>query len=298
MKSNLFLHVVVALLLGFAAAEANAWGPRAHTVIGQAAAAQLNDHALSRLSAILGADSQEDLDSAIADACFWPDEAREEPDWAWSAPLHYVNIARAAGGYDRRRDCPDDLCVTEGIKKYAAELARAASPDTEADSSGPTGQWRSFAFLCHLVADLHQPLHAGFADDRGANLVEVEYHGETVNLHRFWDSALAAERLPEGRPVASSDWQPPAGSVETACADDYWHPGLVVCWTNESHALAASVAYPPNPVLSGDFADRSWAITRERWWLAARRLTLILDAVLDSEMTEGRAAGWRKPGQA
>ena len=242
--------------------------------------------------------SQDDLDSAIANACYWPDTIRDEPAWAWSAPLHYVNIARAANGYDRARDCPDDLCVTEGISRYAAELARGESPDAEPDSSAPTGQWRTFALLCHLVADLHQPLHAGFADDRGGNLVEVEYHGELLNLHRFWDSALAAERLPADQPTAGSSWQPPHNSVETACADDSWRADLVVCWTNESHALAASVAYPTNPVISEEFSDRSWSVIRARWWQASRRLAMILDAVLDGQPAGRRTAGWLKPGRA
>lgn len=298
MKIRLFLYAVASALMLVAAGEASAWGPQAHAVIGQAAVAQVGDRTRSSLHAILGAASGDDLDEAIADACFWPDTVRDEPAWAWSAPQHYVNIPRGAKGYDRQRDCSENLCVTEGIKKYAADLARGESSDTGSDSSAHPAQWRSFAWLCHLVADLHQPLHAGFADDRGGNLVEVEFRGERLNLHRFWDSALAAERLPTGSPAAGRSWLPPHGPAATACAAEAWSPDLVVCWTNESHTLASSVAYPPDPVLSNDFADRSWSIIREQWWRAAQRLALILDAMLDGQSPEDGTAGWRKPGRA
>ena len=51
-------------------------------------------------------------------------------------------------------------------------------------------RWQSFAWLCHLVADLHQPMHAGFADDLGGNRIEVIFEDEPMNLHHFWDTAL------------------------------------------------------------------------------------------------------------
>jgi hypothetical protein len=293
MKKQLFFLAATSILLVLQSGEAAAWGPQAHTAIGQATIAQVRDRTRSSLHAILGAESQDDLNRAIAYACFWPDTIRDDSAWSGSAPLHYVNIPRGSRRYDRQRDCPDGLCVTEGIKKYAADLAWDESSDVAPDPSAHTGQWRSFAWLCHLVADLHQPLHAGFADDRGANLVNVEFHGERLNLHRFWDSALAAERLSSDRSRL-----PPNGPADGSCPAAAWAPDLVVCWTNESHALASTVAYPPGPVISDAFADQSWSIIREQWWKAADRLALILDAALADQVRETGTADWRKPGAA
>ena len=43
-------------------------------------------------------------------------------------------------------------------------------------------------FIAHLVGDIHQPLHVGFAEDRGGNSVEVRFNGRKENLHSLWDT--------------------------------------------------------------------------------------------------------------
>jgi hypothetical protein len=215
---------------------------------------------------------------------------REKPGWAWSAPLHYVNIPRGAADYRRERDCPDGLCVTEGILRFAAELDRSELGDGAVRADDSESLWQAFAWVCHLVADLHQPLHAGFADDRGANTVEVEYRSEPLNLHQFWDSALAADRL---RTEAS--WYPEEAS---AGALPPWRPELVALWTEESHALAESSAYPPDPVITEAFAEASWALVRERWWVASERLAMVLETVLAPREPDPGSAARAAPGIA
>ena len=51
-------------------------------------------------------------------------------------------------------------------------------------------------FLVHLVGDIHQPLHVGRREDRGGNLIQVQWFGEPSNLHKVWDEQLIeAEKL-------------------------------------------------------------------------------------------------------
>lgn len=267
MKTFIFFCILVMLNAVAAARPALAWGSLGHGVIGNAAVAALDPAPRARLLDILQAPSADTLATAVDEACFWPDTVRESPGRSWSNPLHYVNIPRSSTRYDRQRDCPDGLCVTEGILKFAAELARPAA-DRER-------RWQAFALLCHLVGDLHQPLHAGFRDDRGGNRVEVEYRGERINLHRFWDSVLANERL-----AGTSSGMNPLGRSTGHKTPGNWNPADVVAWTEESHALAAARAYPPTPVIDDAFADASWALIQQQWRKAAARLALILNTVL------------------
>ena len=44
--------------------------------------------------------------------------------------------------------------------------------------------------LVHFVGDLHQPLHIGRYEDRGANRIYVKWFGRNSNLHRVWDSEM------------------------------------------------------------------------------------------------------------
>jgi hypothetical protein len=277
MKLHRFLARALALLLLPTAFPASAWGPEGHTIIGITSFDWLDPTSTSKVDEILSAQSGNNRDEAIAEACSWPDIVRPTTEWEWSAPLHYVNIPRHSRHYDRERDCSDGLCVTEGITRFAHELSRPQIDGVK--------RWQAFAWLCHLVADLHQPLHAGYRDDRGANRVIVQFRGQSVNLHQYWDRAMIRAFLEEGvaweRPFTASRWTLPA---------DRWTTSSVMAWTDESHALAGSHAYPPQAVISEDFTRRSWQVTREQLQKAAWRLALILNAVLGEGevIVEGR----------
>jgi len=252
--------------------SALAWGPDGHSAIGRAML-QLAPGIREKLMATLGVASEQGLNEAVDEACFWPDTVRETPEWSWSGPQHYVNIPRSADHYDRQRDCPDGLCVTEAISKYAAQLQR---PEMDAER-----RWRAFAWLCHLVGDLHQPLHAGFRDDRGGNRVEIEYLGERSNLHRFWDSLLAAQRL------QGNGWAPAFDAPFLRGAGSWpWQPQDVISWTEESHALASGRAYPPQTTIDQAFADASWELIQLQWLRAAARLASLLETVLATESAQ------------
>jgi len=267
MATRFFLSLAVALIALPTPRQSAAWGPIGHATIGVAAVRHLNPAARAELTEILAVESADELSEAVSEACFWPDTVRDTAEWSWSAPLHYVNIPRSADRYDRQRDCPDGLCVTEGVLKYAAELGRPGLDRAH--------RWQAFAWLCHLVADLHQPLHAGFRDDRGGNQVNITYQGERSNLHRFWDSLLAAERLADAETRADAIEQAAAERQETS-----WDPGDVADWTTESNELAVARAYPPGLVIETDFADASWRIVQQQWRRAAGRLSVLLNEAL------------------
>ena len=244
-----------------------AWGQEGHRVIGQAAYELLDDEARSEVARLLGNPADDDMGAAISKACNWPDAVREQAEWNWSGPLHYVNIPRSTSQYSRERDCPDGRCVTEGILHFSSQLGY--------EDLALKKRWQAFAFVCHLVGDLHQPLHAGFRDDRGGNTVNIEYRGEEWNLHQFWDGVVVRERLQDESLLV--DQLVEAGGVEAA---QDWNTAEVKDWTEESHALAASKAYPEQSEVDQAFADQTWDITVERWKLAAARLAKVLNAVL------------------
>jgi hypothetical protein len=248
---------------------ASAWGTEGHRIVGVNALAMLDDSARAAVVEILGGDS----DELIGKACFWPDTVREIPEWEWSAPMHYVNIPRSARHFDRERDCGDGMCVTAAIVKYANELSR---PELDAER-----RWQAFAWLCHLVGDLHQPLHAGYRDDLGGNTVNVEYRGKTGNLHQFWDRVVIHDRL-----GVNDLWEKPlSGTPWNSVASD-WNPDSVACWANESHALVATSAYPSGFMIDEPFADQTWLIIREQWQKASNRLARVLNATVGNGITD------------
>ena len=61
-----------------------------------------------------------------------------------------------------------------------------ASVSTWADDK----RLNALKYVVHLVADVHQPLHAGYADDRGGNRHQLQAFGRGTNVHALWDSGL------------------------------------------------------------------------------------------------------------
>jgi len=262
MRSRTLLIILISCFSN----TAFAWGHDGHGAIGVLALRQVQADTRLALQNILGTTD----DQTIVEACNWPDVVRKTDEWAWSAPLHYINIPKGESRYSEQRHCPDQLCATEAIKRYAEILGDEQTIQIE--------RQQAFAWLCHLTGDLHQPLHAGFASDRGGNEFKIVFENEDMNLHGFWDRALITSR---------------AGDLAglLGVLDDYpvvesnhsWSPEQVNEWTEESHKLVEEEIYPPGPVISKSYQDKSWVIMQQRMTTAASRLAEILNTMLGRE---------------
>ena len=243
-----------------------AWSPGGHSAIGMLAMKQLQPEVYDELQRIVGALDEE----AIVKACNWPDDIRETETWKWSAPQHYINIPRGENDYQRARDCADGMCATEAIKNYAPQIFDDALTSEK--------RWQAFAWLCHVTGDLHQPMHAAFADDRGGNNYTVIFKGREMNLHRFWDHELIDE--------FSGDWRVLVALLSTTPlkpAASNWSVESVDQWTAESHRLAVEKAYPPDQNIEEDFALQSWVLAQQQIRLAAYRLALIINSAFEQQ---------------
>jgi hypothetical protein len=243
-----------------------AWGANGHAAVGILAVERMQTSALSNLENVVGKLDQQ----ALNEACNWPDKVRETEKWSWTYPLHYINIPRGDFVYQESRDCSDQHCATEAIKHYAEVLAD--------DGVSTEKRRQAFAWLCHLTGDLHQPLHAGFEDDRGGNDIELDFRGQKTNLHSIWDSGLIA--------LHTDNLQSLIQIVSTIPADEIkadWSPIMVDSWTNESHKLAKNHVYPESMKLDGAYESRSWELIQRRISTAASRLALIINSILKPE---------------
>lgn len=263
MSRQLYTILTCLLLLSYSNGTP-AWSGPVHNAIGMLAIGRLQDDTRDQLEGLVGVLDEE----SIGRACNWPDVIREKAQWEWSKPLHYINIPRGDFSYQASRDCPDGRCATEAIKHYAGELSKPVNTRQV--------RWQAFAWLCHLVADLHQPMHAGFADDRGGNDYEVVVRGETINLHYFWDHVVVMAHADDWRELSRLVQASPAPSLKPG-----WVPDDVNEWTNESHELAKLSAYPPSREISATWGQQSLQIAVERINLAAARLALVVESMVN-----------------
>jgi hypothetical protein len=237
------------------------WYDKGHRIVGLIAEAHLTAEARKTIEEILP------RDMTLADAAVWPDhEGRSIRDFD---PLHYVSIPESAEGYDQGRDCPERNCMVEALKWFSAVIA---------DKNSPIMVRRvALYYVAHLVGDMHQPLHAGRAGDRGGIDIPVSYRGATTNLHFFWDTNLVELETETEEEVAK---RLTANLTEEERLK--WQAGDPTQWTNESLVLVRSHAYNivPSGELSDDYVEKARPIVRIRLAQAGLRLAWLLNTAL------------------
>lgn len=257
------LNAILLLLLA-GSPPAWAWGPQGHEVVALVAGRHLSAKARTEAARLLGGNAMLVHDSNWADEI--RDQRRETGSW------HYVDIPLGARVYDRKRDCPDGDCVVAQIEKDMRVLANRGLGD------GPRRE--ALRFVIHLVADIHQPLHAVDNDDRGGNQVRVTLGRTRANLHRIWDGEVVE--------VLGNDSASIAERIERTLSPlerKGWAAGMPTQWANEAHVIARDRIYPElagrhELRLPRDYAWRQADITRLQLAKAGLRLALVLNTTL------------------
>jgi nuclease S1 len=260
------ISVLLGLLLSAKPAELRAWGRSGHQIVGQLAQARLDPKAQAAVAELL----QGEADTTLAGVSIWADEVRESaPEYRWTMPLHWVNFQPGSCHYDAEQVCAKGLCVVAAIDKYSAEMA---------DTKLPLAQRRdALKFVVHFVGDVHQPLHAGYAADRGGNDYQVNIQREGWNLHSVWDSLIIDSARLEwpvyGHRIAAVPF-----SAESQA--ELAHSGSAE-WAEEScQIVQRDDFYPPKHKITGRYLESKRELADQRLKLAGERLAQLLNRVL------------------
>ncbi|MEH6421699.1 S1/P1 nuclease [Pseudomonas sp. CGJS7] len=164
-----------------------AWGPQGHRLVAALGWEGLTPAARAEATALLAGEP----DPTLPGIANWADELRaNDPDLGKrSAKWHYVNLAEDDCHYDAARDCRNGDCAVAAIAAQSAILADRGRPRAE--------RLQALKFVVHFVGDVHQPLHAGYAHDKGGNDFQLAIPGQPErpdgygsNLHSLWDSSM------------------------------------------------------------------------------------------------------------
>lgn len=249
------------------ALPAHAWGEQGHRLVAHLAEAELTPAARTEIARLLAGER----DPSLAGIANWADDIRDHDPALYrrTARWHFVNLAEDGCSYDARRDCKRGDCVVEAIRKQAAILA---------DPRQPLAARRdALKYVVHFVGDAHQPLHAGYARDRGGNDTQVSDAGFGTNLHWVWDGRIIFRpRLSDAKwlerlraiklavPLARAPLPPAAAEWAEASCSIVQQPGF----------------YPPRSALNATYFAE-WTPTVERQLLrASARLSQLLNAAL------------------
>jgi len=264
MKKFIFIKSLLLLCCLFGTSQANAFGRTGHQQICQTAYQLLSKDTQQRLDALLALKPNQ----SFADGCVWPDEARSEAAYRYTAPHHFINVARAARKVNTR-DCATVGCLLSAIKHHGALLKKLPLNEQKR---------QSLLFFSHFIADLHQPLHVSYADDQGGNKTAVYFLKQPSNLHGVWDRALLTELGYEQNAQLLAEKL----AKVSAKQQQLWRQGDVLSWANESLAQTITIyqRYRPGMLLDETAIKRDGPIAERRLQQAAVRLAALLELYL------------------
>ena len=154
-----------------------AWGPNGHRIVAEIAEKQLKKETRQAIDRLIGP-------VPLALISTWADEIKSDPSWRHASPWHYINVPPGQALETAQRSSRGD--IVEAIQRFERVLRdRDAKRLVQAEA---------LKFLVHLVGDIHQPLHVGYASDRGGNDIRVRWFGRNTNLHSVWDEYLIEEQ--------------------------------------------------------------------------------------------------------
>ena len=261
------LRLFLALALALCTLPAAAWGPLGHRLVAALAWDELDPAARAEITSLLAGEP----DPTLPGIATWADELRaNDPDLGRrSAPWHYVNLGEMGCDYDAALACKGGNCVVEAIRAQTAILGDRSRPRAE--------RLQALKFVVHFVGDIHQPMHAGNAADRGGNDVQVNWpdgsrDGKGGNLHSLWDSGLFnAAGLSESAWLARLRGMELAVPVEAEPAQ----------WAEQSCAVATAVGvYPPRSKLGTDYLQAWRPVAEAQVRRGGSRLAMRLNATL------------------
>lgn len=188
----------------------------------------------------------------------WSDETRNPATAAW----HYVNFPKDSCVYSAERECPGGKCVVGAIERQTEILKNDPSPEK---------RLLALKYLVHFVGDVHQPLHAGYLDDKGGNTYQLRVLTHGTNLHALWDSGLIRQ-LGEDVPTLGGRLLP----LSIAKASN---AGSVAQAAEESFEFVATPGFYPQRKVIGDYFETFTPVMEPRLAMAVARLARVLNAV-------------------
>ncbi len=283
-KSSSKAAILCALSI-FITNQTLAFGAFGHRTIAEIANAGLTPSARAQVAELLKVAPR----PSLAGLSTWPDELRDDPTarelGKRTARWHYMNFPKGDCGLSMARACPDGNCLVPRLNEQIALLGnRKLALAKRAEALG---------FVVHLFGDLHQPLHLGYAFDKGGNDFQVSLSKISAsaakpsapmsgiqaqrmgaNLHSLWDTLIFD--VPKLGLVAEAA-QISALPVPSNAASEI-NAELIA---RESCTMVqASDFYPTKHLISGDYLSQMRPRAQLRAALAGRRLANLLNQTL------------------
>ncbi|MFT7490532.1 MAG: hypothetical protein ACI80S_000113 [Pseudohongiellaceae bacterium] len=277
LQSIISQRLSVFLWLMLVVTPAWSWGPLGHQAICDGAWRASS----AATKKVIAAAAKRMGYNTFASGCLWADHIRGQKKYNVIKRLHYMNVPKTQDLLDTD-PCGDmhhkkPSCVFSAITFYSKRWHNLQLPRRERDEA--------LLLMVHFIGDIHQPLHVGFADDRGGTRRPIVFDGRIVSLHRFWDTEVLScssryswRHL--GLRLFNNHRHHLAASkiLSSNQKTSYLHPSLleIRVWAQESYDLTRKIYQLLKVQDSTDYCSMFHDAAIKRLELASLRLALAL----------------------
>jgi len=259
MKKILFVFFI-GFMLFLPAISVFGWSSKGHNVIASIAENNLSIKAKKEVRRLLEG-------RTMVYYSTWMDEIRSNPAFNYTSTWHYANVDEGKTYATMERQKGGDV-VTATVKAIENLKNKNLSDSIRA---------MNLKFLIHLVGDMHCPMHAGRATDRGGNDFAIKWKNAKANLHQLWDDLVV-----EG----ARNWN----SIEWAAYTDIdmnrkqrlaIEAGEPLDWFNETVVLAKDIYKNTveNETVPQSYVRKYTPVIEDQFLKAGYRLAGLLNSI-------------------
>jgi hypothetical protein len=258
MKKGIICIALASLLITLVS-----WGFQGHRAVGLIAQNHLTPQAQAGIKELLGNES-------LADVAPWADEVRNEPQYSYTAPWHFLNA-------DPGMSYPQFVSFVKSSPKESLYTAiNKCIADLKSQTTAKEQKVFALKFLIHLVGDAYQPMHVSRAEDKGGNTIQVQFDGKGTNLHTLWDSRLIDhEALSESQLVAKLEERNKRSDIGA------YQTGEITRWLWESYSISTKLydEVAKNNKLDEGYYTSHISLVEERLLAGGLRLAGVLNDI-------------------
>jgi hypothetical protein len=171
MKRITIACLLVLVLTGISI-KSFAWGKRGHELVAQIAFKFLDDSTQQIVKKYLG-------NLSIEEAANWMDDERGNSYYNYMRTWHYLDIDKG------------ETYNTASTERNILTVLHSAITELKQYKTMKRKEVRyRLLLIFHLIGDLHQPLHTGYAVDKGGNTIQINSPYVSGNLHSIWDTQI------------------------------------------------------------------------------------------------------------
>ncbi len=260
MKKNILAFVLAALFFTMPG-HAFAWGKKGHELVAEIAFHFLDDSTKEIVKKYLG-------NMSIEEAANWMDDNRSNSYYDFMKTWHYLDMDKG------------ELYKPSSEKNILTVLYSAIIELQHMETLKKKDIRRDLLLLFHLIGDLHQPLHTGYAIDKGGNTIDISSQNFTSNLHSAWDTQIIESEginLENCLQVYDSFSKGEVDSIKKI---------NVLKWMYQSRSFLDSAYNYKNGFLDRTYIESSTLIIKKQLVKGGLRLASILSEVFKAHKNE------------